>query len=125
MWSLIRRQDMGAIAHSDDLRSRVVAEILAGASGRQEALTVGAACGLAAGPDHRGTGPDAGSDRAAVVGRSWAEDFGGRHSSVLQATRDHLQKKRCTRPNRIGPTCSWLANAGRPVRQALTPQSWC
>jgi hypothetical protein len=43
----------------------------------------------------------------------------------FKATRDHLPKKRCTRPNRIGPTCSWLANAGRLVRQALTPQSWC
>src|SRR5450631_957140 len=37
MWSLIRRLDMGTIAHSDDLRSRVVAEILAGASRRQAA----------------------------------------------------------------------------------------
>src|SRR5664279_2777468 len=37
MWSLIRRLDMGTTAHSDDLRSRVVAEILAGASRRQAA----------------------------------------------------------------------------------------
>src|ERR1700716_3188639 len=52
--------------------------------------------GLAAGFGHRGTGPDAGSDRAEALGRSWAEDFGGRGSSLLQAARDHLQKKRCT-----------------------------
>ena len=93
--------------------------------GRQEPFTVGAACGLAVGFDHRGTGPDAGSDRAAAVGRSWPEDFGGRGSSLLQTARDHLQKKRCTPPNRIGPTCPRLASAGRLARQALTPPSWC
>jgi hypothetical protein len=49
--------------------------------------------GLAAGFDHRGTGPDTGSDRAEALGRSWAEGFGGRGSSLLQAARDHLQKK--------------------------------
>src|SRR5450432_4571577 len=37
MWSLIRRLDLGTTAHSDDLRSRVVAEVLAGASRRQAA----------------------------------------------------------------------------------------
>src|ERR1035437_5183552 len=39
MWSLIRRLDMGTTAHShsDDLRSRVVEEILAGASRREAA----------------------------------------------------------------------------------------
>src|ERR1035437_9947661 len=37
MWSLIRRLDMGTTAHSDDLRSRVVGEILAGASRREAA----------------------------------------------------------------------------------------
>src|ERR1035437_7604676 len=93
--------------------------------GRQEPLTVGAACGLGAGLDHRGTGPDAGSDRAAAVGRSWAEDFGGRGSSLLQAARDHLQKNPCTPPNRIGRTYPRLANAGRQARRALTPPSWC
>jgi hypothetical protein len=93
--------------------------------GRQEPLTVGAACGLAVGFDHRGTGPDAGSDRTAAVGRSWPEDFRGCGSSLLQTARHHLQKKRCTPPNKIGPTCPWLANAGRLVRQALTPPSWC
>src|SRR5882762_3547448 len=97
MWFLIRRLDMGTTAHSEDLRSRVVAEVLAGASRRQaaERFKVSAASavrwaqlhgrtggvdprprggksrspleatfGLAAGFDHRGTGPDAGSDRA-------------------------------------------------------------
>src|ERR1035438_742136 len=37
MGSLIRRLDMGTTAHSDDLRSRVVEEILAGASRRHAA----------------------------------------------------------------------------------------
>jgi transposase len=37
MWFLIRRLDMGTTAHSEDLRSRVVEEILAGASRRQAA----------------------------------------------------------------------------------------
>src|ERR1035437_10057934 len=37
MWSLIRRLDMGTTAYSDDLRSRVVGEILAGASRREAA----------------------------------------------------------------------------------------
>src|SRR6266404_9715716 len=37
---LIRRLDMGTTAHSDDLRSRVVAEVLAGASRRQAAERV-------------------------------------------------------------------------------------
>src|ERR1035437_3015101 len=37
MWALIRRLDMGTTAHSDDLRSRVVGEILAGASRREAA----------------------------------------------------------------------------------------
>src|SRR5450759_5104209 len=62
------------------------------AAGRQEPLTVGAACGLAAGPDQRGTGSNAGSYCAAAVGRCWAEDFVGRCSSLLQAAHDHLQK---------------------------------
>ena len=131
---LIRRLDMGTTAHSDDLRSRVVAEVLAGASRRQaaERFKVSAASavrwaqlhgrtggvdprprggksrspleatfGLAAGFDHRGTGPDTGSDRAEALGRSWAEDFGGRGSSLLQAARDHLQKNAARR--RTGP----------------------
>ncbi len=37
MWSLIRGLDMGTHPHSDDLRSRVVTEILAGSSRRQAA----------------------------------------------------------------------------------------
>ena len=94
-------------------------------AGRQEPLTIGATCGLAAGLDQRGTGSDAGSDRAAAAGRSWAEDFGGRGSSLLQTPRDHLQKKRFTPPNRIGPTYPRLANVGRQARQALIPPSWC
>src|ERR1035437_9521345 len=145
MWSLIRRLDSGrgdlggsfaaaggravqgerSLVRS--LGSTAQPDQRCGSSteGRQEPLTVGAACGLGAGLDHRGTGPDAGSDRAAAVGRSWAEDFGGRGSSLLQAARDHLQKKRCTPPNRIGPTYPRLANAGRQARRALTPPSWC
>jgi len=149
---------MGTTAHSDDLRSRVVGEILAGASRREaaERFKVSAASAVrwaqlysqtgGVGPrprggksrsplephaawlldlTHRGTGPDAGSDRTAAVGRSWAEDFGGRGSSLLQTARDHLQKKRCTPQNRTGPTYPWRANAGRQARQALTPPSWC
>ena len=93
--------------------------------GRQEPFTVGAARRLASGPDQRGTGPDAGSDRAAAIGWCWPEDFGGCGSSLLQAAHDHLQKKRCTPPNRIGPTYPWPVNAGRQARRALTPPSWC
>src|SRR3982074_3979453 len=37
MGSLIRKQDMGTTAHSADLRSRVVEEILSGASRRHAA----------------------------------------------------------------------------------------
>ena len=149
---------MGTIAHSDDLRSRVVEEIsgrsftaagcgaLQGerglghslgstpqpngrrsppAAGRQKPLPARAACGLAAGPDPRGAGPDAGSDCGAPLGRSWIEDFGGCGSPLLQATRDHLQKKRCTPPNRIGPTYPRRVNAGKQARRASTPPSWC
>src|SRR5450759_4598274 len=113
---------MGTIAHSDALRSRVVAGLLEGASRRQaaERFKVSAASAVrwaqlysqtgGVGPRPRGgksrsplephavwlldlttAEPDliAGSDRAAALGRSWAEDFGGRSSSVLQAALHH------------------------------------
>jgi hypothetical protein len=146
---------MGTTAHSDDLRSRVVAEVLAGASRHQaaERFKVSAASavrwaqlhsrtggvdprprggksrspleatfGLAAGFDHRGTGPDAGSDRAEALGRSWAAEaavrrFFKRHAITF--------KKSCTPPNTTGPTYPWLANVGRQARRALTPPNWC
>jgi transposase len=89
--------------------------------GRQEPLTVGAACGLAAGLDHRGTGPDAGSDRAAAVGRSWAEDFGGRGSSLLQAARDHLQKKTLHAAEQDRPDVSLARERWKASQASLDP----
>jgi hypothetical protein len=62
------------------------------AAGRQEPLTVGAACGLAAGSDQRGAGSDAGNDRAAAIDKSWTEDFGCRRSPLLQTSHHCLQK---------------------------------
>ena len=149
---------MGTTAHSDDLRSRVVAEILAGASRREaaERFKVSAASAVRWAQLYSQTGgvgprPRGGKSRSPLEPHAaWLLDLTTAEPDLtLEAIVQRLlaglglktseaavrrffkrhaitfKKKRCTPPNRIGPTYPWLANAGRQARRALTPPSWC
>jgi transposase len=148
---------MGTTAHSDDLRLRVVAEILAGASRRQaaERFKVSAASAVRWAQLYSQTGgvgprPRGGKSRSPLEPHAaWLLDLTTAEPDLtLEAIVQRLlaglglktseaavrrffkrhaitfKKKRCTPPNKIGPTCPWLASAGRLVRQALTQPSW-
>ena len=147
---------MGTTAHSDDLRSRVVAEVLAGASRRQaaERFKVSAASAVRWAQLHGRTGgvdprPRGGKSRSLLEPHlAWLLDLTiAEPDLTLEAIVQRLlaglglktseprfvasssgtrspSKKRCTPPNRTGPTYPWLANVGRQARRALTPPSW-
>jgi hypothetical protein len=90
---------------------------------RAGAAPPGATYGLAVGTCRQGARPDFGRDRrTALEGPRGAHD-GQLDRPLLQAPQDQLQKKRCTQPNKIGPTSPRPGRASRPAKQGLIPGS--
>ncbi len=94
------------------------------ADGRLAATAAEERAGVALGADRREAGPDVAGD-GSRTGRARHAGELRRGVALLQARRDHVQKKACTPASRIAPTSRGAAPGGSSTRAGLTPGAWC